>query len=883
MKKSQPLISKTPEDLRLYEDKTGKNKWKKWGPYVSERQWGTVREDYSADGDAWNYVTHDKAYSVAYRWGEDGIGGFSDDQQLICLSVAFWNGQDPILKERFFGLANNEGNHGEDGKELYYYLDSTPTHSYMKMLYKYPQYEYPYEKLVNENRLRGYDQPEFEIMDTGIYQDNRYFDLFIEYAKGDTDDILMQLSAINRGHESAELHILIQVTLRNTWSWELESQKPQMRSPGKNVIDIRHPHIGDYKFYSDQGEIIFCNNETNRKRIFQEENTKGPFKDAFHEYVIHSRKEAISNEGIGTKGAFYSKCKIEGSGKSLLQTRLTKNRIADPFGDFDNILQLRKKEADIFYAGLQKNIADEEKKSIQRQALAGMLWNKQYYYYDIPQWLTGDPDHPAPPVSDKSRRNSEWFHLNNADIISMPDKWEYPWYAAWDLAFHCLSMALIDPEFAKSQLLLITREWYMHPSGQFPAYEWNFSDVNPPVHAWATWRVYQIDRNLNNGKGDKAFLERVFHKLLLNFTWWVNRKDTQGRNIFQGGFLGLDNIGVFDRSAPLPTGGYINQADGTAWMAMYCLNLMRIALELARENHIYEDIASKFFEHFLYIAQAMTNIGGKDIGLWDEEDEFYYDVLNLPNGEMNTLRVRSMVGLVPLFAVETLEPVLLKEVPEFTRRMEWFLKYRPDLAQLVSYWEVEGQGRRRLLSLLRGHRMKCLLRRMFDEKEFYSDYGVRALSKYHQEHPYSYQTENCSLNVTYLPGESDSGMFGGNSNWRGPIWFPMNYLIIESLQKFHHYYGDEFLIEYPTGSGQMKTILNASQDLSQRLIKIFLKNESNKRPVFGNQEQMQRDRHFNDFLLFYEYFHGDNGQGLGASHQTGWTGLIAKLLQPRHE
>jgi hypothetical protein len=876
------------EKQRLEEDRRGQQPWRRWGPYLGERQWGTVREDYSPHGDAWNYLPHDHARSRAYRWGEDGIAGLSDDEQRLCLALALWNGKDPILKERLFGLTNGEGNHGEDVKELYYYLDATPTHSYLKMLYKYPQREFPYARLIDENRRRGKGQPEFELLDTGVFDDDRYFDVFVEYAKAAPDDLLMQITVHNRGPEDAVIHLLPQLWFRNTWSWKGDAYRPELSVVEDGAVAARHRELGDYYLYAKNGPpLLFCDNETNVQRLYEVNGARGYFKDAFHDHLIHGKVDAINPRQTGTRAAAHYTLTVPAQGSVRVRLRLANTPLTDPFRPFDEFLKQRQREADAFYADLQAEIADPDARSVQRQAFAGMIWSKQFYYYDVPEWLKGDPAQPPPPAERRHGRNREWLHLNNADILSMPDKWEYPWYAAWDLAFHCIPLALIDPEFAKGQLVLLTREWYMHPNGQLPAYEWNFGDVNPPVHAWAAWRVFQIDRKRRGDCGDLAFLERVFHKLMLNFTWWVNRKDAQGRNVFQGGFLGLDNIGVFDRSAPLPTGGFINQADGTSWMAMYCLNLMRIALELALHNPVYEDIATKFFEHFLHIAEAMTAIGGEPgasatgVGLWDEEDQFYYDELNLPDGRMLKLKVRSMVGLIPLFAVETLEPELLNRLPDFQRRLKWFLNYRPDLCALVSRWEEPGRGERRLLSLLRGSRMKKLLKRMLDETEFLSDYGVRALSKQHRDRPYTFQCQGTSLTVGYLPGESDSGLFGGNSNWRGPIWFPVNYLIIESLQKFHHYYGDDFKVECPTGSGRFLTINEVADELTHRLTRIFRKDRQGRRPVHAYHPKLHGDPHFRDYVLFHEYFDGDTGRGVGASHQTGWTGLVAKLLQPR--
>jgi hypothetical protein len=871
------------EAQRLREDQEQGLPWRRWGPYLAERQWGTVREDYSPYGTAWEYFPHDHARSRAYRWGEDGIAGVCDSRQRLCLALALWNGRDPILKERLFGLGNHEGNHGEDVKECYYYLDATPTHSYLKLLYKYPQAEFPYALLVDENRRRGQDAPEFELIDTDVFSEDRYFDVFVEYAKAGPDDLLMRVTAHNRGPDAAPLHIIPQLWFRNTWSWQKGAEKPSLSRHADGTIVARERALGDY-FCAVEGmpRWLFSENETNARRLFGTD-AVGYFKDAFHEYLVRGVKGAVNPEPTGTKAGAHQLLAVPAGGSVTVRLRLANELPPAPFEGFDGTIGVRRREADAFYAHLQEDLRDDDARSVQRQALAGMIWNRQFYHYDVPKWLEGDPAQPPPPPARSQGRNHEWVHLNNADVLSMPDAWEYPWYAAWDLGFHCLPLALIDPHFAKAQLVLLEREWYMHPSGQVPACEWEFSGVNPPVHAWAAWRVFQIERERGGGEGDLVFLERVFLKLLLNFTWWVNREDAQGRNIFQGGFLGLDNIGVFDRSAPLPTGGYINQADATSWMAMYCLNLMRIALELALHNPAYEDIATKFFEHFLYIAQAMTNLGGAGVSLWDEEDQFFYDVLSLPNGHLQPLKVRSMVGLTPLFAVETLEPELLKRVPAFTQRLEWFLNYRPDLADLVSHWTVPGRGERRLLSLLRGHRMKAVLRRMLDETEFLSDYGVRALSRYHRDRPYVFIADGDALRVSYEPGESESGAFGGNSNWRGPIWFPLNYLIIESLQKFHQYYTDDFRIECPTGSGQYATLEGVTRELTRRLSSLFLRNTQGTRPALGPHPKLQTDPHFRDHVLFYEYFHGDTGRGIGASHQTGWTGLIAKLLEPRGE
>ena len=878
-----PSPPTNPEQVRLDNDRDNIQLWRKWGPYLSERQWGTVREDYSPHGDAWDFFTHDHARSRAYRWGEDGIAGLSDDHQRLCLALGLWNGADPILKERLFGLTNNEGNHGEDVKEVYYYLDATPTHSYLKMLYKYPQRVFPYDNLVDENRRRSRLEPEYELMDTGIFDESRYFDVFIEYAKAGPDDILMRVTAHNRGPEPAELHLLPQIWFRNTWSWKPGRSKPSIKQVDSDRIAITDRGLRSYVLQVESGAtLLFTDNETNPRLMGQP--ALGYWKDAINEAVVHGNARAVNPDHTGTKVAAHYQLSVPAGGSVSIRLRLVKD--ANECGDitlpaFADIFTQRIREADAFYEELQKDMASPDVRLVQRQALAGLIWSKQFYYYDVSEWLAGDPNQPPVDPDRRLGRNRDWAHLNNADVLSMPDKWEYPWFAAWDLAFHMIPFAMIDPEFAKSQLLLFTREWYMHPNGQIPAYEWALGDVNPPVHAWSTWRVFQMDRKHRGDCGDLPFLERVFHKLLLNFTWWVNRKDAQGRNIFQGGFLGLDNIGVFDRSAPFPSGQFINQADGTAWMAMYSLNMMRISLELALHNRVYEDLATKFFEHFLQIAAAMADMGGKGVGLWDEEDGFYYDELNLPDGRMKKLKVRSIVGLIPLFAVETLEPEMLERLPDFNKRLKWYLKNRPDLANLVSRWADPGKGERRLLSLLRGHRIKLLLKRMLDETEFLSDYGIRAVSKFHEGSPYTFWADGTPLTVSYKPGESDTGSFGGNSNWRGPIWFPVNFLMIESLQKFHHYYGNDFRVECPTGSGRFHTLNEVAEELCSRLGRIFLRDEHGHRAVFGKDSKPATDPHFKDYLLFYEYFHGDSGCGVGASHQTGWTALIAKMLQPR--
>ncbi len=869
----------TAEQQRL----TPQTPWKQWGPYLSERQWGTVREDYSEFGTAWDYFSHDQARSRAYRWGEDGLAGISDDQQLLCFALALWNGRDPILKERMFGLTGSQGNHGEDVKEYYFYLDSTPSHSYMKMLYKYPQAPYPYAWLVEENQGRSRQEPEFELLDTGVFNDQRYFDVFVEYAKAEPQDILIQITVCNRGSEPAPIHILPTLWFRNTWSWGYDCLKPTLKAD-KNYIVAHHESLGNYRLLVEGNPtLLFTENETNYEQLYGSSNPAPYVKDGFHRYVIHEQTEAVNPEQMGTKACAHYIYDIPAQGSQVIRLRLTHAQSPHfhtlNFNDFDAVMQQRKQEADAFYATITPAKLSPDDQLIQRQAFAGMLWSKQYYRYDMETWLKGDPAMPAPPPARKKGRNHQWFHLDTQEILSMPDKWEYPWFAAWDLAFHTITLALVDPDFAKHQLDLLTREWYMHPNGQMPAYEWNFGDVNPPVHGWAAWRVYKMEEK-QTGKGDRLFLERVFHKLLMYFTWWVNRKDSSGRNVFEGGFLGLDNIGVFDRSSPLPTGGYLQQSDGTSWMGMYCLNMLTIALELALENPAYEDIATKFFEHFLYIATAMNNLGGEGISLWDDGDGFFYDVLNLPSGENVRLKVRSLVGLIPLFAVETLEPDILDRLPGFKQRMTWFMQNRPDLTCNLACMQTLGMGERRLFSIVDRDRLRQILQKMLDEREFFGDYGIRAISRYHREHPYTYQVDGHEYRVDYEPAESSTGLFGGNSNWRGPVWMPVNYLLVESLQKFHHYLGDDFRVECPTGSGNWVTLETVAQELSQRLINIFKRDESaQRRPVYGATALFQHDPHWRDLILFYEYFHGDNGAGIGASHQTGWTGLVAELLQ----
>ena len=885
------------EQERLQKAQAGQEAWERFGPYMSERAWGTVREDYSATGEAWTFFPHDHARSRVYRWNEDGLAGLCDDKQRMCFALALWNGQDAILKERLFGLSGPEGNHGEDVKEYYFYLDSTPTHSYMKMLYKYPQAAFPYAQLVAENARRTRQDDEYELLDTGVFNDNRYFDVFVEYAKAGPDDILIQITAFNRGSQAATLHLLPTLWFRNTWDWGRDYRRPSLnvsvggetneQTEGHNFRSIRaqHPLLGDFMLYcEDAQELLFTENETNTARLYGVASSTPYVKDGINEYIVNGQHGAVNPMQTGTKAAAHYNRQIEPDGRTTIRLRLTSlaNHRPDPntspFADFDRVFADRVREADEFYAALQPTDLNEDERRVQRQAFAGMLWSKQFYHYVVEQWLDGDPTQPPPSLDRKRGRNWEWKHLYNERVMSMPDKWEYPWYAAWDLAFHCIPLALVDSHFAKSQLDLLLREWYQHPNGAVPAYEWAFSDVNPPVLAWAAWRVYKIEQK-QAGVGDRLFLETVFHKLLMNFTWWVNRKDSEGKNVFQGGFLGLDNIGVFDRSAPLPTGGFIEQSDGTSWMGMFSLNMMTIALELARTNPAYENIATKFFEHFLAIADALSNLAGDGISLWDDEDGFFYDVLHLPNGQRSRLKVRSLVGLIPLMAVETVEPELLEQLPGFKARLEWYLTNRPDLAGLVSRWHEPGMGDRRLLALVRGHRMKRLLRRTLDETEFLSDYGIRSISKFHADHPYELAFTDGLHTVHYEPAESRSGLFGGNSNWRGPVWFPINFLLVETLQTFHHYYGEDFTVECPTGSGKFLTLNQIANELSQRMIRLFVRNEAGLRPCYGGLELFQNDPHWRDYLLFHEYFHGDNGAGLGASHQTGWTGLVAKLIQ----
>jgi hypothetical protein len=895
----------TKEEKRLDESRARKAHWKRWGPYLSERGWGTVREDYSLDGQPWDYLPHDHARSKAYRWNEDGIAGICDRRQRICFALALWNERDPILKERIFGLAGPEGNHGEDVKEYFYYLDSTPTHSFMRYLYKYPQARFPYEELIEENRRRDRRSPEYELLDTGVFSENRYFDVLVEYAKADVEDLLVRVRVTNRGPETARLQLLPTIWFRNTWSWGYPDPKPRLWGArpgtdaasgdsrrdgraagmaGPSILDLDDPEYGRRQLVCEGSpELLFTENETNQQRLHGGENPSRCVKDGINDYVVDGRADAVNPEREGTKASARYVLTLAPGETVTVRLRfmpVPKGRdAADPLGPaFDRTFAAREREADEFYATVIPEHVSEDGRRVMRQALGGMLWSKQYYHYVVERWLEGDPAYPPPPASRLAGRNHEWTHLFNADVLSVPDKWEYPWYAAWDLAFHCVPLALVDSEFAKEQLVLLLREWYMHPNGQLPAYEWALSDVNPPVHAWAAWRVYKIEKK-RRGKGDREFLEKVFHKLLLNFTWWVNRKDAEDRNLFQGGFLGLDNIGVFDRSAPLPTGGHLEQSDGTSWMAMYTLNLLAIALELACEDPAYEDVASKFWEHFIYIAHAMTSLGQNDIALWDDEDGFFYDVVHMPDGRHFPVKVRSMVGLIPLFAVETLEPHVLDRLPGFKRRLEWFIDYRPDLTRNVACMRTPGRKERRLLSIVDRVRLRRVLSIMLDEGEFLSPYGIRAVSRHHLEHPYVLRLDGREYRVDYEPGESSTGLFGGNSNWRGPIWFPLNFLIIESLQRFHHYLGDDFKVECPTGSGRLLTLWEVAAEISHRLTSIFLRDASGRRPVYGGTETFQGDPDWRDLIPFHEYFHGDDGSGLGASHQTGWTGLVAKLLQ----
>jgi hypothetical protein len=873
---------RTPEHRRLEEAREGR-KWRRWGTYLSERQWGTVREDYSADGDAWRYLPFDHAHLRAYRWGEDGLLGLSDNRGLVCFAPALWNGADPLLKERLFGLSGPEGNHGEDVKELYFYLESTPTGSWARALYKYPQRAFPYEELRVMARREGRGGRTPTLLDTGALDGDRYFDVFVEYAKADVEDVLVRITAHNRGPDPAPLEILPQLWFRNTWSWEKGAERPRLSAfegrSGARVL-LEQAHLGTRVIACDHAdaELLFTENDSNALVLWGVTNASPYVKDAFHRLVVRGERAAVSPERRGTKCAWRVRTRIPPGGHVTLRLRMAPALHDEPFHDADAIFRARKDEHDAFWNAVMPASLGEDDRRLYVQAMAGLLWSRQYYHYDVHRWLKGDPAQPAPPAARRNGRNSEWSHLYNSEVLSMPDKWEYPWYAAWDLAFHCIPLALCDAELAKQQLSLLLREWYMHPSGQLPAYEWALSDVNPPVHAWAALRVYQIERRMT-GRVDRAFLESVFHKLMLNFTWWVNRKDAAGRNVFQGGFLGLDNIGVFDRSKALPGGGHLEQADATSWMGLYCLNMLDIALELARENKSYQDVANKFFEHFLYIAHAINLSAGGEGGLWDERDGFFYDCLNMPGRGPLPLKVRSMVGLIPLFAVGTLEPQVYERFPEFVKRVRWFVDNRPELTDRIASIHDKGAGERRLLSILNRERLVAVLGRVLDEREFLSPYGVRGLSRVHAERPFRVAIDGATFEVGYEPGESRTYLFGGNSNWRGPVWWPVNYLLIESLQRFHHFYGDSLRVECPVGSGTFLNLWEVACELSRRLVATLRRDAHGHRPAMGGDPRWRDDPHFRDLVLFHEYFHGDTGQGLGASHQTGWTALVAKLLQ----
>ena len=883
------------ERARLLEARESGVPWRKWGPYLSERQWGTVREDYSDSGDAWGYFTHDQARSRAYRWGEDGLAGFSDDRQQLCFAIALWNGADPILKERAFGLTNSEGNHGEDVKEYYFYLDSTPTHSYMKYLYKYPQAAYPYEELVTTNRRRTRYELEYELMDTGIFDQDRYFDIFVEYAKEAPEDILIRITACNRAPEAATLHLLPTLWFKNTWSWTEKTPKPALKQvggvAGASVIAVSQRKLGRRFLYCEgDAPLLFTENETNHERIFGTPNRTPYVKDGINDFVVHGLRDRVNPGKTGTKASAHYLLAISAGESRTVRLRLTETapqsleRVyaeagGDPFGShFDELFSRRVREADEFYDSVTPDSLSEDQGRVLRQALAGMLWTKQYYYFDLEMWLEEHKAHPPVALKRYNVRNSNWFHMLNSDVISMPDKWEYPWYAAWDLAFHTAALALVDIDFAKQQLGLMLRELYLHPNGQIPAYEWNFGDVNPPVHAWATLFIYSAEKELT-GSGDLEFLKHAFQKLLLNFTWWVNRKDPTGRNTFEGGFLGLDNIGVFDRSAPLPTGGHLEQADGTAWMALFCQNMLEIALELTLHDPVYEDLAAKFVEHFLWIAGAMDRIGENEDEMWDEQDGFFYDVLRFPNGEAIRLKVRSLVGLLPLCATTVFPPGLTERFPDLIQRVTIFLRRHPKLAANIGPVDMRGVNGRGLLAVFSKGKLCRVLSRMLDENEFLSPYGIRSLSRHHLDHPFTFGAHGEEYKVGYLPAESNTGMFGGNSNWRGPVWLPVNLLLIRALLQFYLYYGDNLKVECPTGSGRLMNLFEVSREISNRLASIFLRDEHGRRAVYGGATKFQSDPHWRDNILFYEYFHGDNGAGIGASHQTGWTGTVARLIQ----
>lgn len=876
------------EQVRLEQSRNHEAAWKQWGPYLSERQWGTVREDYSEGGNAWDYFSHDQARSRAYRWGEDGIAGISDDKQQLCFALALWNGKDPILKERLFGLTNNESNHGEDVKEYYFYLDSTPTHSFMKYLYKYPQAAFPYADLVETSRKRSRTEFEYELLDTGIFNDDRYFDVFVDYAKESPNDILIQITAYNRGPEAAELHLLPTLWFRNQWSWTGAAERPSMQRIG-NVIKAVHPEFGTrFLYFEDGAALLFTENETNTQRIFGVPNRSPYVKDSINDYLVNGKSDAINPEEKGTKVAVHRRLLVGPGQSQMIRLRLSDVAPSDfatsnghqgltPLGGgFAATMECRRQEADEFYRSVIPKSLNDDQANVMRQALAGMLWSKQFYHYDVDKWLEERGSDPFKASRKQAPRNEHWHHMYNGDIISMPDKWEYPWYAAWDLAFHVLALTLVDPDFGKQQLRLMLRERYMHPNGQIPAYEWNFGDVNPPVHAWSTIFTYRLEKSIK-GKGDTEWLKGNFQKLLLNFTWWVNRKDRNGRNIFEGGFLGLDNIGVFDRSAPLPTGGYLEQADGTAWMALYCQNMMEIATELALTDPDYVDMALKFVEHYLWIASSMTHMGG-DMGMWDDEDGFFYDVLRLPSGQSQRLKVRSMVGLLPLCAATTFDGAVMAKYPEVGQRLKQFLDTRPEIRAAIHDPALTGVAGRRLASILDESKLRRVLAKMLDEKEFLSEFGIRSLSRFHEEHPYVFNAGGQDYRVAYLPAESDTGMFGGNSNWRGPIWMPVNALIIRALLQYYAYYGNDFTVECPTGSGRQMNLYQVAEEIARRLASIFLKDRTGRRPVYGGTHKFQEDPNWRDYLQFFEYFHGDNGAGLGANHQTGWTGVIARLM-----
>jgi hypothetical protein len=867
------------EQKRLNEAREAGVPWKKWGPYLSERQWGTVREDYSDDGNAWAYFSHDQARSRAYRWGEDGLGGISDDKQRLCFALALWNERDPILKERLFGLTNSEGNHGEDVKEYYFYLDSTPTHSYMKYLYKYPQRAFPYADLVATGARRSRTEFEYELLDTGVFDDDRYFDVFVEYAKATAEDILVRITVHNRGPEAARLRLLPTLWFRNTWSWGIDDRRPVLRQTGSGVIEAVHDELGTYSLHCDgEPELLFTDNESNTERLWDRPNAAAHVKDAFHAYVVSGQRNAVNPDRTGTKSAAHYLLDVPAGGSHTVRLRLSGGATKDAFRDFDRVFRSRARDADEFYDRITPQALSDDERLVHRQALAGMLWGKQFYYFDLEQWLSEHKGHPLMESPRDGVRNAEWFHMLNADVISMPDKWEYPWYAAWDLAFHTVALALVDFDFAKEQLLLMLRNLYFHPNGQIPAYEWNFSDVNPPVHAWATLYLYRMERNL--GRADVRFLERSFQGLMLNFNWWVNRKDPTGRNVFAGGFLGLDNIGVFDRSAQLPTGGSLEQADGTAWMAFYCQCMLEMSLILSEYDPMYQDIAFKFLQHFLWITYAMDRIGEQHDELWDEQDGFFYDVLRLPDGRAMRLQVRSMVGLLPLCASTVFEGDIGTRFPKLMEMIDLFRARHPELVSQVSPTDrgFKGYKDRRLLAVLNRQKLERVLGYLLDENEFLGPYGIRSLSRYHRDHPFTFYVGQQRFEVAYLPAESDSGMFGGNSNWRGPVWMPVNALIVRALVNLYSFYGDEFKVQCPTGSGRYLTLFEVAKEIVRRLSSTFLRDEHGRRPVYGGAAKFQNDPHFRDLILFYEYFHGDNGAGLGASHQTGWTGLIAPLV-----